>query len=742
MLSPELEKTREWIEQYVQDSQHEVLMTEHILLGLTHNESAKVVLIGLEADIESIQGRLQYYFDKYVERQPLSSDGISYSLASERVFKRAVIHLQQSGQNRLVEGADLLVSLLGERDSYAAQVLNEHGISRLKVLRYLSHNIIKQTETTEPDLSQDSEKSPKKPKTSPLQEFAQNLNERVMNGKIDPLIGRENEIERVAQILCRRRKNNPLLVGDPGVGKTAIAEGLAWLIVQGKSIDALKEATIYSLDMGALVAGTKFRGEFEARIKELLEAIKEKPNAILFIDEIHTVIGAGAASQGTLDVSNLIKPALANGELRCIGSTTFSEYRHVFEKDSALSRRFQKIDIIEPSIEDTIAILQGLKSKYEDYHGVSYTDDALKSAAELSAKHIHERQLPDKAIDVIDEAGARWRLTKAESNVIDTTMIETIVANIARIPPKTVSKDELDSLKTLENDLKRMVFGQDEAVKRLSDVITLSKAGLKSTEKPIGSFMFAGPTGVGKTEIAKQLAFGLGVPLIRFDMSEYMEAHTVSRLIGSPPGYVGHDKGGLLTDKVQQTPYCVLLLDELEKAHPDVFNILLQIMDYGKLTDNNGREVLFRQVILIMTTNVGAENISRASMGFTHQDHTGDNVEAMKKVFSPEFRNRLDATVQFSPLDERAIAKVVDKFLLQLQEMLDDKQVIMTVSDNARSYLAKKGYDKSMGARPMARLIDDELKKPLAHELLFGVLVGGGSVLVDVVEDRLVLSFE
>ena len=676
-------------------------------------------------------------------------------------------------------------------------MLKKQGISRLELTQYLSHGQDKD-EPSEPRASMTGERRSASEKTSkdPLVEFATNLNQRAAEGKTDPLIGRGPEIERAAQVLCRRRKNNPLLVGEPGVGKTSIAEGLAWLIINDKAPKPLNGCVIYSLDIGSLIAGTKYRGDFEKRMKSLLDALKKKPNAILFIDEIHMIIGAGSSMSSNMDVSNLIKPALANGELRCIGSTTFTEYRQVFEKDHALSRRFQKIDVKEPSVDDTIDILRGLKPHYEEFHNVEYTDEALVTAVQLSAKHIHERFLPDKAIDVIDEAGAYKRLgvipdaddidaeesfisdieqdfdaqidadveglggdTYSDSEMqdeaetakandraksfsesksakakkkppmkIDVADIEAIVAKLARIPPKSVSSDDKSILQHLDRDLKHLVFGQDEAIETLADAIKLSRAGLKAPDKPIGSFMFAGPTGVGKTEVSRQLANLLGVELVRFDMSEYMEAHTASRLIGAPPGYVGYDQGGLLTEKINQHPHCVLLLDEIEKAHPDVFNLLLQVMDHGTLTDNNGRVAIFKQVIVIMTTNVGADSISRSSMGFTHQDHSRDNTESLKRVFTPEFRNRLDAIIQFNPLDTSVVVSVVDKFLVELQVQLDDKQVTLEIDDEVRDYLAKKGYDRLMGARPMQRLIQDEIKKPLASMILFGDLVNGGVV--------------
>ncbi|MDO4449373.1 MAG: ATP-dependent Clp protease ATP-binding subunit ClpA [Moraxella sp.] len=735
--------TRQRIENFAKEQKHEYLTVEHLLLGLLSDPEAHEVLVACGVDLEFLDRELKRYLEVYVPKLNDKNTSLMMTKAYQRVLQRAIWQVQTSGQGREVSGVDVLVAIFKERDTQSVALLKAQGVSGLSVMRYLSHGQV-QSELEE-DTASEHDVKKRATKKDPLKEFTQNLNERAKNGLTDPLIGRVDEIERTAQVLCRRRKNNPLLVGDAGVGKTAIAEGLAWLIVGGKAPKALAETVIYSLDIGSLVAGTKFRGDFENRIKDLLKALKKQPNAVLFIDEIHTIIGAGSSMNSSMDVSNLIKPALANGELRCIGSTTFVEYRQIFEKDHALSRRFQKIDVVEPSIEDSIGILQGLKSHYESFHHVKYTDEAIKSAVELSKRHIHDRFLPDKAIDVIDEAGAKLRLkhtslpNEADEGVIgvvDVAQIEEVVAKIARIPPKSVSRDDIKVLKNLEQDLKHVVFGQDEAIKKLSDCIKLARAGLKSANKPIGSFMFAGPTGVGKTEIARQLAFALGIELVRFDMSEYMEAHTASRLIGAPPGYVGYDQGGLLTEKIHQYPHCVLLLDEIEKAHPDVFNLLLQVMDNGTLTDNNGRSTSFKQVILIMTTNVGAESISRASMGFMEQDHSSDNHEAIKRAFTPEFRNRLDAVVQFSSLSVQVIGEVVDKFIIELQETLEDKNVILEVDDEVRAYLGEKGYDKLMGARPMARLITDELKQPLAQLILFGDLSEGGVVRVRLDDDK------
>lgn len=794
MLSRHLEVSLRLAMTLARQKSHEYLTVEHLLLALLENTHAANTLTACNANVSGLRTELEAYIDKHtptidadMEQSPQPTQSF------DRILQRAIFHVQSIGGGRLVEGSDILVSMFSEHDTYAVYLLKKQGISRLELTQYLSHGQDKE-EPSEPRASITGDRRGASDKTSkdPLVEFASNLNQRAAEGKTDPLIGRGPEIERTAQVLCRRRKNNPLLVGEPGVGKTSIAEGLAWLIINDKAPKPLNGCVIYSLDIGALIAGTKYRGDFEKRMKSLLDALKKKPNAILFIDEIHMIIGAGSSMSSNMDVSNLIKPALANGELRCVGSTTFTEYRQVFEKDHALSRRFQKIDVKEPSVEDSIDILRGLKPRYEEFHNVEYTDEALVTAVQLSSKHIHERFLPDKAIDVIDEAGAYKRLgvipdaddINAEDGLIadleqdiskpdyqsvdnkadvdnemqdevavakandkakryddlqtannkkppmkiDVADIEAIIAKLARIPPKSVSSDDKSILEHLDRDLKHLVFGQDEAIATLADAIKLSRAGLKAPEKPIGSFMFAGPTGVGKTEVSRQLAHLLGVELIRFDMSEYMEAHTASRLIGAPPGYVGYDQGGLLTEKINQHPHCVVLFDEIEKAHPDVFNLLLQVMDHGTLTDNNGRVASFKQVIIIMTTNVGADSISRSSMGFTQQDHSRDNTEALKRVFTPEFRNRLDAIIQFNPLDTSVVISVVDKFLVELQVQLDDKQVTLEIDDDVRDYLAEKGYDRLMGARPMQRLIQDEIKKPLANMILFGDLVNGGVV--------------
>lgn len=803
MLSLELQSTLRLVVTLAKQRAHEYLTVEHLLLALLENENAVEALVACAVNVDQLGKDLTQYIDEHTPTVDINEDYSPQPTRSfDRILQRAIFHVQSVASSRLVEGSDLLVSMFSEHDTYAVYLLKKQGVTRLELTQYLSHGQDKKVrdKLTSVETEETGEKSSK----DPLTEFTINLNQKASTGGTDPLIGRQAEIERTAQILCRRRKNNPLLVGDPGVGKTSIAEGLAWLIVNDKAPKPLSGCVVYSLDIGALIAGTKYRGDFEKRMKALLDALKAKPNAILFIDEIHMIIGAGSSMSSNMDVSNLIKPALASGELRCIGSTTFTEYRQVFEKDHALSRRFQKIDVNEPSINETIDILRGLKKQYEKFHNVSYTDQALQSAVNLAVKHIHERFLPDKAIDVIDEAGAFVRLQKQAENqvesgvdsnqsidtvandklsnqpvvdedalvddldvshaadgvvepeamlseadnkiidaaqqggqvVIDVPQIEYIISKIARIPPKSVSTDDKSVLQNLESNLKHLVFGQDEAIKNLADAIKLSRAGLKPDDKPIGSFMFAGPTGVGKTEVSRQLANLLGIELVRFDMSEYMEAHTASRLIGAPPGYVGFDQGGLLTEKINQFPHCVLLLDEIEKAHPDVFNLLLQVMDHGSLTDNNGRTSSFKQVILIMTTNVGADSISRNSMGFTKQDHSRDNSEAMKRMFTPEFRNRLDAIIQFNPLDQNVIVSVVDKFLVELQAQLDDKKVVLEIDDEVRNYLAEKGYDRLMGARPMNRLIQDEIKKPLAEQILFGDLVNGGTVSIRMNADK------
>ena len=739
MLSRQLEVSLRLAVSMARQKRHEFLTVEHLLLALLDNDSAVNALKACGADIIVLRKELEEYVEQHTPKLAENSDQAPHPTESfDRILQRAIFHVQSSGGDRTVEGADILVAMYSERDSFAVYLLKRHQINRLTLTQYLSHGTRKEESAEQEEVEELDGESAASNTSGPLELYTTNLNVEAQKGKTDPLIGREKEIERAAQILCRRRKNNPLLVGDPGVGKTSIAEGLAWLIVNGKAPNPLENAEIFSLDIGALVAGTKYRGDFEKRLKQLLNALKKKPEAVLFIDEIHMIIGAGSSMGSTMDASNLIKPALANGSLRCIGSTTFQEYRQVFEKDHALSRRFQKIDVNEPSISETIDILRGLKTKFEEFHHVQYDDLALVSAVELSAKFINDRFLPDKAIDVIDEAGAQRRLKAEQDNTLITVEnIEDIVSKIARIPPKTVSKDDKSVLEHLERDLKRVVFGQDEAITALASAIKLSRAGLKSPDKPVGSFVFAGPTGVGKTEVTKQLAKILGVELIRFDMSEYMERHAVSRLIGAPPGYVGFDQGGLLTDAIHKNPHCVLLLDEIEKAHPDVFNLLLQIMDHGALTDNNGRKSDFRNVVLVLTTNIGAESISRVSIGFMDQDNSLDNQDAMKKAFSPEFRNRLDGVIQFKALPNTVIESVVDKFLTELQAQLDDKKVVLDVDQAAREWMVEQGYDRLMGARPMQRLIQEHLKKPLAEMILFGELAeSGGNVSVSVKKEN------
>ena len=748
MLSKELEMTLNEAFRYARSHRHEFMTVEHLLLALFDNDSAVEVLTACGADVNDLRSSVSQFIDDTTPLIPEEDPerDTQPTLGFQRVLQRAVFHVQSSGK-REVTGANVLVAIFSEQESQAVYFLATQNIHRLDVVNYISHGISKISDGDEGGSSAESEQMGEEGAesngTNPLENYAVNLNVQAASGRIDPLIGRAFEIERAAQILCRRRKNNPLLVGEPGVGKTAIAEGLAWMIVEGKVPEPLQDAVVYSLDLGALLAGTKYRGDFEKRLKALLNDLKKQPNAILFIDEIHTIIGAGAASGGVMDASNLLKPALASGDIKCMGSTTFQEYRGIFEKDRALARRFQKIDVVEPTVEETVGILRGLKKRFEDHHHVEYTDAALKSAAELSARYINDRHLPDKAIDVIDEVGAWQRLRPEDqrSGVIDVTDVEEMVAKIARIPPKSVSASDKELLRNLERDLKMTVFGQDDAIEAMSAAIKLSRAGLKAPNKPVGSFMFAGPTGVGKTEVSRQLARALGVELVRFDMSEYMERHTVSRLIGAPPGYVGFDQGGLLTEAVTKTPHCVLLLDEIEKAHPEVFNLLLQVMDHATLTDNNGRKADFRNVILIMTTNAGAEAISRSSIGFSKQDHSTDGMEALKKMFTPEFRNRLDAIIQFSALTPQTILSVVDKFLVELQAQLDERGVVLDVDASARAWLAEHGYDIAMGARPMARLIQDQVKKPLAEKLLFGELSEqGGRVSVTMKDDKLVLT--
>jgi ATP-dependent Clp protease ATP-binding subunit ClpA len=731
---------------------HEFMTVEHLLLALIDNEIAAKVLRACGADLGKLRHELTDFVDSTTPLIPDTDLGreTQPTLGFQRVLQRAVFHVQSSGKKE-VTGANVLVAIFSEQESQAVYFLKQQSVARLDVVNYITHGISKVADHgsdsgLEHSREQsDDEQSGGESERSPLDAYSTNLNEEARAGRIDPLVGRLNEVERVAQILSRRRKNNPLLVGESGVGKTAIAEGLAKLIVEGEVPDILRESVVYSLDLGSLLAGTKYRGDFEKRFKGLLAELKKRPQAILFIDEIHTIIGAGAASGGVMDASNLLKPLLTSGQMRCIGSTTFQEYRGIFEKDRALSRRFQKVDVSEPSVDDTYHILRGLKTRFEEHHGLRYTDKALQAAAELAARYINDRFLPDKAIDLIDEAGAYQQLQPASKRkkIINVPEIEAIVAKIARIPPKSVSSDDREALRQLEDNLKMVVFGQDDAIAALSTSIKLARAGLKSVEKPIGSFLLAGPTGVGKTEVSRQLAKVLGLELVRFDMSEYMERHTVSRLIGAPPGYIGFDQGGLLTDAVTKHPHSVVLLDEIEKAHPEVFNLLLQVMDHGALTDNNGRKADFRNVILIMTTNAGAENISRRSIGFSEQDHGTDALEAINRMFTPEFRNRLDAIVTFKPLEEKVILNVVDKFLFELQGQLDDKRVQLEVDEAARKWLVRKGYDKTMGARPMARIIQEHIKKPLAEMVLFGALAeGGGIVHVSLDGDRLVLEQE
>jgi ATP-dependent Clp protease ATP-binding subunit ClpA len=739
MIAQELEVSLHMAFVEARQQRHEFITVEHLLLALLDNPSAAEVLRACSANIDDLRKSLANFI-KDNTPQVAGTDEVDTqpTLGFQRVIQRAIMHVQSTGNGKKeVTGANVLVAIFGEKDSHAVYYLHQQGVTRLDVVNFIAHGIRKSDppEPAKPAESQPEaeESGEKNEKASPLEQFTQNLNQLAKDGKIDPLIGRDHEVERVIQILCRRRKNNPLLVGEAGVGKTAIAEGLAWRITQGTVPDVLAEANVYSLDMGALLAGTKYRGDFEQRLKGVLKSLKDKPNAVLFIDEIHTLIGAGAASGGTLDASNLLKPALSSGQMKCIGATTFTEYRGIFEKDAALSRRFQKVDVVEPTIEQTVDILKGLKSRFEEHHNVKYALGALQAAAELSAKYINDRHLPDKAIDVIDEAGAAQRVLPASKRkkTISKTEVEEIVAKIARIPPANVSNDDRGKLKTLERDLKSVVFGQDKALDVLASSVKMARSGLGKGDKPIGAFLFSGPTGVGKTEAAKQLAYIMGIELIRFDMSEYMERHAVSRLIGAPPGYVGFDQGGLLTEAVTKKPHCVLLLDEIEKAHPDIFNVLLQVMDHGTLTDNNGRKADFRNVILIMTTNAGAETMNKATIGFTNPREAGDEMADIKRLFTPEFRNRLDAIVGFKALDEQVILRVVDKFLLQLETQLGEKKVEVTFTDVLRKHLAKKGFDPLMGARPMQRLIQDTIRRALADELLFGRLVDGGRLTVD-----------
>ncbi|MEI8362610.1 MAG: ATP-dependent Clp protease ATP-binding subunit ClpA [Betaproteobacteria bacterium] len=733
MIAQELEVSLHLAFMDARQKRHELITVEHLLLAMIDNPTAAEVLRACGAKLDILRTELNQYIEEHTPTV-IGQDDVDTqpTLGFQRVIQRAMLHVQSSGKKE-VTGANVLVAIFGEKDSHAVFFLHQQGVTRLDVVNFISHGVSKIGEIAKPEgveQEADVEATP----NGALENYTLNLNVQVLAGKIDPLIGRGPELERVVQTLCRRRKNNPLLVGEAGVGKTAIAEGLARRIVEKEIPDVLANAVVYSLDMGALLAGTKYRGDFEQRLKAVMKQLAENPYAILFIDEIHTLIGAGSASGGTLDASNLLKPALSNGSLKCIGATTYQEYRGVFEKDHALARRFQKIDVAEPTVAETIEILKGLKSRFEAHHSVKYTAAALSTAAELSAKYINDRHLPDKAIDVIDEAGAAQRILpkSKQKKTIGNKEIEDIIAKIARIPPKNISSDDRSALRTLERDLKAVVFGQDKAIETLASAVKMARSGLGQGNKPIGSFLFSGPTGVGKTEVAKQLAYIMGIELIRFDMSEYMERHAVSRLIGAPPGYVGFEQGGMMTEAITKHPYCVLLLDEIEKAHPDIFNILLQVMDHGTLTDNNGRKADFRNVTIIMTTNAGAENLSKSNIGFTNSKQAGDEQADIKRLFSPEFRNRLDATVSFASLSQDVIIRVVDKFLIQLEDQLHDKKVEVTFSDALKAYLGKKGFDPLMGARPMARLIQDTIRKALADELLFGRLAHGGSVHVDV----------
>ena len=742
MIAQELEVSLHMAFVEARQARHEFITVEHLLLALLDNPSAAEVLRACAVNIDDLRKTLTNFINDNTPTVPGTSEvDTQPTLGFQRVIQRAIMHVQSASNGKKeVTGANVLVAIFGEKDSHAVYYLHQQGVTRLDVVNFISHGVRKDQQSEPQKASEGVEEgaTETQQKESALDQFTQNLNKLAAEGKIDPLIGREAEVERVIQTLCRRRKNNPLLVGEAGVGKTAIAEGLAWRVTQGDVPEILQNAVVYSLDMGALLAGTKYRGDFEQRLKAVLKQMKNNPNGILFIDEIHTIIGAGSASGGTLDASNLLKPALSSGQLKCIGATTFNEFRGVFEKDHALSRRFQKIDVNEPTVEQTVQILRGLKSRFEEHHGVKYSALALTTAAELAARFINDRHLPDKAIDVIDEAGAAQRILpkSKQKKTIGKPEIEDIISKIARIPPQSVNQDDRTKLQTIDRDLKNVVFGQDPAIEALAAAIKMARAGLGKTDKPIGSFLFSGPTGVGKTEVAKQLAFILGIELIRFDMSEYMERHAVSRLIGAPPGYVGFDQGGLLTEAITKKPHAVLLLDEIEKAHPDVFNILLQVMDHGTLTDNNGRKADFRNVIIIMTTNAGAESLQKRSMGFTETKQAGDEMADIKRMFTPEFRNRLDSIISFRALDEDIILRVVDKFLMQLEEQLHEKKVEAVFSDSLRKFLGKKGFDPLMGARPMSRLIQDMIRKALADELLFGRLVTGGRVNVDLDEEE------
>jgi ATP-dependent Clp protease ATP-binding subunit ClpA len=738
MLSSELEFCLNQGFNRAREARHEFLTVEHLLLAIYDAPKVRETLLACGADLDTLRAELDKHID---ETSPRLAEGderdVQPTLGFQRVLQRAVYHVQSSGKKE-VGVLNVLVAIFSEKQSHVAFLMERHNISRIDITQFISHgqarNADEKSDKQDPAAGEGEREAEG---GSALDKYTSNLNKRAEEGRIDPLVGRQLEIERTIEVLCRRRKNNPLYVGEAGVGKTAIAEGLARLIVEKQVPEALADSTIYSLDLGALIAGTKYRGDFEKRLKAVLAELRKQPGSVLFIDEIHTVIGAGSASGGVMDASNLIKPALSNGELRCIGSTTYQEYRGIFEKDHALARRFQKIDIVEPTVQETVQILMGLKPRYEEHHGITYTDAAISAAAELAARHINDRHMPDKAIDVVDEAGARQRLRPVDRRpaAVDVEHIEEVVARIARIPPKSVSTSDREVLRNLERNLKLVIFGQDKAIDALAAAIKLSRSGLGDQRKPVGSFLFAGPTGVGKTEVTRQLALTLGVEFLRFDMSEYMERHTVSRLIGAPPGYVGFDQGGLLTEAVVKHPHCVLLLDEVEKAHPDVFNLLLQVMDHGTLTDNNGRKTDFRHVIIVMTTNAGAQDMARPGIGFTQSDNTSDGMEAIRRLFSPEFRNRLDAIIQFAPLSMATIERVVDKLLVEVEAQLDKKGVQVSLDDDARAWLAKRGYDPLMGARPMARLIQEQIKRPLAEELLFGSLTEGGQVRVSVSAD-------
>ncbi len=737
MIAQELEVSLHLAFVEARQKRHQFITVEHLLLTMLDNASAAQVLRACNVNIEELRQVLTDYISTHTPVTPGDQEvDTQPTVGFQRVIQRAILHVQSTNKKE-VTGANILVALFGEKDSHAVYFLTQRNVSRLDVVNYIAHGIDKAQASLPNKTQSETESDQEQIAGGALKSYTQDLNALALAGKIDPLIGRETELERVIQTLCRRRKNNPLLVGEAGVGKTAIAEGLARRIVENDIPEILKDAHVYSLDMGALLAGTKYRGDFEQRLKAVLKELNEAQNAVLFIDEIHTMIGAGAASGGTMDASNLLKPALSNGQLKCIGATTYQEYRGIFEKDHALSRRFQKIDVPEPSVEQTIAILRGLKSRFEEHHNVKYSAAALTSAAELSSRFINDRHLPDKAIDVLDEAGAAQRILpkSRQKKVIGKHEIEEIIAKIARIPPRTVSSDDRNALKTLDRDLKAVVFGQDKAIDALATAIKMSRSGLGNPQKPIGSFLFSGPTGVGKTEVARQLAYAMGMPLHRFDMSEYMERHAVSRLIGAPPGYVGFDQGGLLTEAISKQPHAVLLLDEIEKAHPDIFNILLQVMDHGTLTDNNGRKADFRNVVIIMTTNAGSEALNKSQIGFTQSSASGDEMVDIKRTFTPEFRNRLDAVISFAPLDHTIILRVVDKFLMQLEEQLQEKKVEAAFTDALKDYLAKQGFDPLMGARPMSRLIQDTIRSALADELLFGRLTNGGLVTVDVDAD-------